>query len=246
MRVISAVLLATDPSAVSTTKGTDTKTSSAPTTISTIPTATIRNKKPISTTWIIDGNNLLGQRRTPRDANVLIEKIKPVASYGDDSIMLVFDGKKGITDRIDKEIDIDSSVENEENDESDNNNKKNNHYHNLLRLVQLEEGMTADDYILDTIKLLHDESKLNRVKLVTADKMLRKSSLTNNRPTVKSVINPKTFWLKYVPRMAGHKTTYENNNNNDNDDDDDENQNDQIDIDNNEWIKWYMKKIYSQ
>ena len=131
-------------------------------------------KKP--TTWLIDGNNFLGQKGTPRDAEVLADKLKPIAST--DSLVLVFDGRPG--------------------------ESRNELSEGKFRHVKLEEGMVADDFILEEIRAIAAESKQNRVKLVTADKRLRSFAL-DTRPTVKSVVNPKVFWRKYFPRMSGMK-----------------------------------------
>jgi hypothetical protein len=131
-------------------------------------------KKP--TTWLIDGNNVLGTKGTPRDAEVLAEKLKPIASA--EWLVLVFDGKPGV-----------SRTEVAE---------------GKFRKIQLGEGMSADDFILEEINLIGAQSKTNRVKLVTADKRLRSFAL-GNRPTVKQVVNPATFWKKYMPRLAGLK-----------------------------------------
>ncbi|KAL3919837.1 MAG: hypothetical protein SGARI_007105 [Bacillariaceae sp.] len=82
------------------------------------------------------------------------------------------------------------------------------HGKSMFRQVQLKEGEIADDFILETIQEIHDESTKNRVKLVTADKRLRAAALST-RPTVKSVVNPKVFWKKYLPRMSGQKKRQE-------------------------------------
>ena len=131
-------------------------------------------KKP--TTWLIDGNNFLGQKGTPRDPEILAGKLKHIASG--EELVLVFDGRPG---------------------ESRNELSEGNFRH-----VKLEEGMSADDFILEEIRAIAADSKKNRVKLVTADKRLRSFAL-DTRPTVKSVVNPKTFWRKYFPRMSGMK-----------------------------------------
>lgn len=129
------------------------------------------------TTWLIDGNNFLGQKGTPRDPEILTEKLKPVAESSD-SVVLVFDGRPG-----------DSRKEQSE---------------GSFRSIKLEEGMSADDFILEEIQSIATESKQNRVKLVTADKRLRSFAL-DTRPTVKTVVNPKVFWRKHYPRMSGLK-----------------------------------------
>jgi hypothetical protein len=125
------------------------------------------------TTWLIDGNNFLGQKGTPRDAEVLADKLKPIASG--DQLTLVFDGRPG--------------------------DSRNELSEGKFRHIKLEEGLSADDFILEEIKIIAAESKKNRVKLVTADKRLRSFAL-DTRPTVKSVVNPKTFWRKHFPRMS--------------------------------------------
>jgi hypothetical protein len=129
------------------------------------------------TTWLIDGNNVLGQKGTPREPQILADKLKPVSNF--EHLILVFDGRPGIESRTELS-------------------------EGQFRQVQLEEGKSADDFILEEIRAIGEQSKTNRVKLVTADKRLRSFAL-NNRPTVKSVVNPLTFYKKYLPRMAGLK-----------------------------------------
>jgi hypothetical protein len=128
------------------------------------------------TTWFLDGNNIIGQKGTPRDSKILVEKLKPTA-YAE-TVVLVFDGKPDAKRTIETE--------------------------GLFQHVQLEEGMSADDFILEEIAALSAASKVNRAKLVTADKGLRRIAL-GIRPTVKSVLNPLTFWKKHRLRMSGLK-----------------------------------------
>jgi hypothetical protein len=128
------------------------------------------------TTWFLDGNNIIGTKGTPRDSTVLVEKLKPIA-YAQ-NVVLVFDGKQ----------DAKRTVKTD----------------GLFQHVQLEDGMSADDFILEEIAVLSAASTVNRVKLVTADKGLRRIAL-GFRPTVKSVVNPLTFWKKHRPRMSGLK-----------------------------------------
>jgi len=107
---------------------------------------------------------------------VLTEKLKPIATL--EPVILVFDGRPG--------------VERSETEEGN------------FRRVQLEEGMSSDDFILEEITAIGSEAKENRVKLVTADKRLRSKALQKGQ-VVKSVVNPVTFWKKYRPRMGGLK-----------------------------------------
>jgi len=126
--------------------------------------------------YIVDGNNLLHSKGVPRHADVLAEKLKPIAVF--EPVILVFDGRPGL-----------------ERSETEEGN---------FRRVQLPEGMSSDDFILDEIAAIGSESKDNRVKLVTADKRLRSKALQKGQ-IVKTVVNPVTFWKKYRPRMGGLK-----------------------------------------
>lgn len=126
--------------------------------------------------YIIDGNNLLHSKGVPRQADVLTEKLKPIATL--EPVILVFDGRPG--------------QERSETEEG------------YFRRVQLEEGMSSDDFILEEIVAIGLESKDNRVKLVTADKRLRSKALQKGQ-IVKTVVNPVLFWKKYRPRMGGLK-----------------------------------------
>lgn len=146
-----------------------------------------KTKRP--TTWLIDGNNFLGQRGVhglPRDGDKLAEKLLAIAgteggSSTPNEVLLVFDGRKDIdTERKDSKL-------------SDSFTK-----------VQLQHGTIADDFLVEEIRQIKEEDPNRRVKLVTADKRLRAEALSI-RPTVKQVVNPKVFWKKYVPRMSGQK-----------------------------------------
>eukprot|EP00533_Pseudo-nitzschia_delicatissima_P015282 CAMPEP_0197270658 /NCGR_PEP_ID=MMETSP1432-20130617/7505_1 /TAXON_ID=44447 /ORGANISM="Pseudo-nitzschia delicatissima, Strain UNC1205" /LENGTH=214 /DNA_ID=CAMNT_0042735979 /DNA_START=69 /DNA_END=713 /DNA_ORIENTATION=- len=146
-----------------------------------------KTKRP--TTWLIDGNNFLGQRGVhglPRDGDKLAEKLLPISgkqggSSTPNEVLLVFDGRK----------DVDTERTKSELAES-------------FTKVQLEHGIIADDFLIEEIKEIQRTDPSRRVKLVTADKRLRQQALAI-RPTVKQVVNPKNFWKKYVPRMSGQK-----------------------------------------
>lgn len=146
-----------------------------------------KTKRP--TTWLIDGNNFLGQRGVhglPRDGDKLAEKLLPISGTAGGSstpneVLLVFDGRK----------DVDTERTTSELGES-------------FTKVQLEHGFIADDFLIEEIEEIRKSDPSRRVKLVTADKRLRAQALAI-RPTVKQVVNPKNFWKKYVPRMSGQK-----------------------------------------
>mmetsp|Transcript_3251 Transcript_3251/g.7408 ORF Transcript_3251/g.7408 Transcript_3251/m.7408 type:complete len:208 (-) Transcript_3251:337-960(-) len=162
--------------------GTDTSASAL-----TINHVSSKTKRP--TTWLIDGNNFLGQRGVhglPRDGDKLAEKLLPISgrqggSSTPNEVLLVFDGRKGVdTERKDDQL-AESFMK-----------------------VQLQHGIIADDFLIDEIEQIRKDDPNRRVKLVTADKRLRAQALSI-RPTVKQVVNPKVFWKKYVPRMSGQK-----------------------------------------
>jgi len=153
----------------------------------TINQVSSKTKRP--TTWLIDGNNFLGQRGVhglPRDGDKLAEKLLAISgteggSSTPNDVLLVFDGRKDIDlERTDSKL-----------SES-------------FTKVQLQHGTIADDFLVEEIRTIRAEDPSRRVKLVTADKRLRAEAL-NIRPTVKQVVNPKVFWKKYVPRMSGQK-----------------------------------------
>lgn len=147
------------------------------------------------TTWLIDGNNFLGQRGagTPQKGEALADRLRPIASQGADQVVLVFDGRPGDAVRTDILPSSPAAPTSAAVGPTTS-----------FRHVQLEEGMIADDFIMEEIAAIGRQSKNHRVKLVTADKKLRAMALAT-RPTVKAVVNPKVFWKKYLPRMSGQK-----------------------------------------
>ena len=156
----------------------------------TINQVSAKTKRP--TTWLIDGNNFLGQRGVhglPRDGDKLAEKLLSISgnklggsSTPNTEVMLVFDGRR----------DVDTERTSDRLGES-------------FTKVQLEHGTIADTFLIEEMESIRQKDPSRRVKLVTADKRLRAQAL-GIRPTVKQVVNPKVFWKKYVPRMSGQKT----------------------------------------
>ena len=86
--------------------------------------------------------------------------------------------------------------------------------------VTLGTGMLADDYILNEIRAMEHTNRHNPttttttsslstsrnvVQVVTADRKLRQQVLAIKPNKVKGVINPVTFWKRYVPRLCGLK-----------------------------------------
>jgi len=153
----------------------------------TINQRSAKEKRPVS--WLIDGNNMLGQRGVhglPRDGEKLAEKLLPISgteggSSAPNDVVLVFDGRKDIDlERTDTQL---------------NEN---------FKLINCQYGTIADDFLLEEIRAIREQDPFRRVKLVTADRYLRRSALAI-RPTVKQVVNPTVFWKKYVPRLTGQK-----------------------------------------
>lgn len=134
-------------------------------------------KKP--THWYIDGNNLLAHANTAKDRDALIDKLQDVK--GKEEVVLVFDGRPGEVTSISQE--------------------------GNLRTVDLGENLKSDDYIQQEIQKFLDDPILrrkHRVNLVSADRDLRKKSLSL-KPMVRTVVNPVTFFRRYLPRMRGLK-----------------------------------------
>lgn len=188
-----------------------------------LPVPDVHKKRP--TTWFIDGNNFLGQRGTPQKGEQLSERLRPITTQGADQVILVFDGRQGDKTRTD--VTTQSGGTNGRDDDGSNLENADAPTTTMgtrsprtvtsFRTVQLEEGMVADDFIMEEIHAIGRLGKNQRVKLVTADKRLRAMALTI-RPTVKTVVNPVVFWRKYLPRMSGqkkkNKTTDDDQNNN--------------------------------
>lgn len=134
-------------------------------------------KKP--THWFVDGDNVLGHAKTSKDKSSLIAKLRDV--QGVEEVVLIFDGCPG-----------------EKTDISIQNN---------LRTVCLGEGLSSDDFIQEEIRRLWEDPimrKQHRVNLVSADRELRQLAL-DFKPIVKTVVNPITFFRRYLPRMLGLK-----------------------------------------
>jgi hypothetical protein len=127
-------------------------------------------------TWYLDGNNLLGYKGTPRDSDSVVQKLKQIE--GSESVVLVFDGREGQTTEISSE--------------------------GFFTLVSLGEGISADDYIHQEVVNTVD-ARLTRVQVVTGDRKLGKRLLAIKPAVVREVINPLTFWRKYLPRLSGFK-----------------------------------------
>lgn len=130
------------------------------------------------TTWYIDGHNLLGHKGTPRTVDALIQALEQI--HGVEKIALVLDSKL----ETDPLIQIQQCVNND-----------------LLETVTLSRDISADDYIRHQI---HSALPHTRIQVVTADRDLRRKVL-QTKPVVRGVVNPVTFWRRYLPRLCGYK-----------------------------------------
>lgn len=137
----------------------------------------VGGRKP--THWFIDGDNLLGHGNTVKDKDALIVKLQDTP--GAEELVLVFDGCPGTETNILQE--------------------------GNLKTVSLGEGLISDDYISEEINRLMEDpivKRKHRVNLVSADRALRKRA-TSLKPIVKTVVNPVTFFKRYLPRLKGLK-----------------------------------------
>lgn len=152
-----------------------------------------------TTTWFIDGSNLLSHRGTPADRTTVAQQLQPVRGV---DVVLVFDG------------DSNSDEERATNGHESSHQvscPKQVKVHGNLETVQLasHDDLSADDYIMEQIRLLEllDASRSantrTKIQVVTADRELR-SRVMKNR-SVKAVVNPVTFWKRYLPRLGDLK-----------------------------------------
>lgn len=146
--------------------------------------------------WYIDANNVLGHRGTPRDPDALTRQLKQiVTSTSELRVVVVFDGNptSSGSDRQDGDAVTSSSSSADQVDDR-------------FQSISLGSGVSADDFILSDIKSLqdrHQNVRSVRVQVVTADRDLRRK--VREYPAVRGVVNPVTFWRRYLPRLAGAK-----------------------------------------
>lgn len=126
-------------------------------------------------TWYIDGHNLLGHKGTPRTVSALMVALEQV--QGIEKVILVLDSKQSEPIQIRKSLTAG------------------------LETVTLSRDISADDYIRQQIGVALPHA---RVHVVTADRDLRRHVL-QVKPVVRGVVNPVTFWRRYLPRLSGYK-----------------------------------------
>jgi hypothetical protein len=146
--------------------------------------------------WYIDANNVLGHRGTPRDPDVLTRKLHQIVTATVDlSVVVVFDGNPARSGSAHQDGDVVVSSPLSLDRVADR-----------FQQITLESGISADDFILSDIRSLqdrHPNPRSVRVQVVTADRELRRK--VREHPVVRGVVNPVTFWRRYLPRLAGAK-----------------------------------------
>ena len=93
-----------------------------------------------------------------------------------ESVILVYDGKEG------RETEIVSDK-------------------GIFQCVTLGEGISADDFIQAQVASADIDA---RIQIVTADRDLARK-LRSEKTKVKKIVNPLTFWKRYLPRLCGFK-----------------------------------------
>lgn len=144
------------------------------------------------TSWFIDGHNLLGHRGTTRNVESLTAKLQNIVHA--ESITLVLDSGMSF-----------NKMNNDNNDTHDHHEIQNvNSAQQPTTVVQLSRHTCADEYILSEVQRICASNPRARIEVVTADKQLRKA-LLRVKPVVRGVVNPVTFWKRYLPRLAALK-----------------------------------------
>jgi hypothetical protein len=129
-------------------------------------------------TWLIDGNNLIGHKLgVTKDVDLITDKLSAIR--GQESVVLILDGRKG----MESPHVLESGT---------------------FQRISLAEGVSADEYILQQLETMIHNQEERRVQVVTADRKLRAAAL-RMKPVIKGVVNPVTFWKRYLPRLAGMK-----------------------------------------
>jgi hypothetical protein len=158
---------------------------------------------------------VLGHSGTPKDVASLTEKLQKMQPTTN-SVILVLDGKK-IRSSQGNSDSAESSTASEDVDASASTATTRIETNGSFQKVLLGDGLLADDYILDEIQLLFQphatasEDQQRRaqksiIQVVTADRKLRSEILNIKQPIkVRGVVNPVTFWKRYLPRLCGLK-----------------------------------------
>lgn len=139
-------------------------------------TAFAAMRKPV--TWLIDGNNVLLHKRTPRCADVLSKKLMPMDSLALQTVVAIFGGREGDT--------------------------RNEMSVGKFRRVHLGQDEWVGTFMAEEVDRLFAQSKRHRVNVVTSNRGIRRMLLAK-KPTVRDAFNPRVFWRRHFPRLAGIK-----------------------------------------
>jgi hypothetical protein len=153
---------------------------------------------PSKTTWFIDGPNLLAARGTPRDVDDLQRRLGAMDRRHQSEtveIFLVMDGPKQRT--------VDTASDSRRSSEL-----KTLTIGSCTKISLSAALPSADDYIHQQVLSMAQMRQSSSVHVVTADRELsRRVQSVNRLPTttthvLKSVVNPVTFWKRYIPRWT--------------------------------------------
>ena len=162
----------------------------------------------------------MGHKGTPRDVDTLAHKLAQMTQGGScHNVKLVLDDDDDGTTavatsssppgvrRVETEI-----IATQQPKQQDTMIHKKNKNNGLLEVIHLAPDISADDFICNDIQqtmlTTHHQQTVaqtkNRIHVVTADRELRRRVLSL-KPAVKEVVNPVTFWRRYMPRLCGFK-----------------------------------------
>ena len=154
------------------------------------------------TCWLIDGNNLKGQRPVPSDRDLIKIKLEQILSVdssstaktsseesvnSNPSVVLVFDGMKG---------------------ESPSRQNQSFPGGATFETIITPGGESADDFMVAWLQEHNNSSKSRRVVAVTADKELQRRLITTGRlyENDGSILHPLKFWVNTLPNLIDKRT----------------------------------------
>jgi predicted RNA-binding protein with PIN domain len=149
------------------------------------------------TTWLIDGNNLKGQRPVPSNREDIKSKLEEIfmndkdrqGSTSSNNVVLIFDGRKGESPFRHKQL---YPVENDGGEAA------------FLEVIITTDGQSADDFMLEWLKEEEKEQRVkDRIVAVTADKELQQLLVLEGGlyKAGGSIVHPLKFWVNVLPRL---------------------------------------------
>ena len=165
------------------------------------PMTTSLHATTCTTTWLIDGNNLLGARGVPKDLDAIQKRLGSIRLRKGNAaiqVLLVMDGVK-------------QTKNDEPLPESESTAKMTEpirHVIGTCTRLSLPPGESTDDYIFETVATISGAASGTHtaiLQVVTADRELRRRVRSIVPTCLKDVVNPVRFWKTYVPRLTGEK-----------------------------------------